>query len=246
MGLRDSCVITLPFRTVDDRWIDVYIDKRAADYYLVHDAGKTVTELLAHGMRMTETKMNLLSGIADRFGVGIKDGSFLIGCKIDGIHEAIMAVGQCAALGMVDVLKHNANFGQVPILKVLEHELDNWARDRAIVESHVVVEGLSLQHAFDFVCRPYDSDKSPIAISVLKPSYTPMSTAKLYGFTALDLARTRFSKWKKIAILVKASEWTDDSVELIEKHAAKVISVRSVDLTELQTELPKTLDSVAA
>jgi hypothetical protein len=245
--LRDTCVITLPLRTVDDRWIDVYVEKRAADFYLVHDAGKTLTELISHGLRMTESKMNLLSGIADRFGAHIAEGAFTVGCKIDGVQAAIMAIGQCASLGMLDLLKHSPNFAQIPLISIVGKQLDVWATDKALVSSRVEVEGQNLQHTFDFVCHPFEPTKAPIAITILKPSYTPMSHAKLYGYMVFDLSRTKCSRWKRVAILDKGSEWTPDSIELLEKHAQKVLSVSSAeDADKLQTELPRALDQLLA
>lgn len=244
-GLRDSCIITLPLRTVDDRWVDVYIEQRNADYFIVHDAGKTVSELLSHGLNLTESKISLLGCIAQRFGANVNDGSFMRGCKLSGLQEAIMAIAQCASLGMIELLKHSANFAELPLTTALDAALHSWAGDRASVESRVVVQGESVQHTFDFVCRPLADNIQTVAVSILRPSYTPMATAKLYGFTILDLGRKK-SGWKKMAILAKDSEWTEDARELIRKHAGKVISIASADLRELKTELPSALDELVA
>lgn len=246
MEIRDSCVVTLPFKTIDDRWVDVYVEKRQADFYLVHDAGKTLTELLSHGLNMTESKIALLTEIAARLGSTIKEGSFIKGCKIDGVQEAILAIGQCASLGTLELLKHSANYEQVPLTHAVGAELNRWAEERASIVSRVNVQGASAQHTFDFVCYPLADNRQPIAVNILKPSYTPMSTARLYGFTVFDLARSKEGKWKKLAVLANANEWTEDSMELVRKHASEVVAVGSPDLSDLVRRLPSALDVLAA
>ena len=37
----DQCIITLPLKTLDDRFLDVYVEPRIGDYVVVHDGGRT-------------------------------------------------------------------------------------------------------------------------------------------------------------------------------------------------------------
>ena len=65
------CIITLPLMTPDGRYIDVYVDEPSDDdpFVVVHDGGKTASELYAQGIHLTTPKRAVLSALAKRFGV---------------------------------------------------------------------------------------------------------------------------------------------------------------------------------
>jgi len=238
-----SCVITLPIKTVDARWVDVYVDRRAADFFVVHDGGKTFSELISHGVKMSDARFALLIDLAQRFGATVRERSFVIGCKADGLQEAILAIAQCAGLGMFELLKHSPTYPDLPLYGTLRERLEAWARNRAKIDERVPVRGKTLQHEFDFVAHPLRKGQT-IAIKVLNPSYTPMITAKQYGFLALDVAQSEYRVWKRLVILARGDEWTPESVDLIEKHAQRVVSIRSQDLIELGGDLTQSLNAL--
>ena len=51
----NQCIITLPLKTLDDRFLDVYVEPRIGDYIVVHDGGRTASELHAQGIHLTDT-----------------------------------------------------------------------------------------------------------------------------------------------------------------------------------------------
>lgn len=53
--VRDMCVATIPFTTFDNRWIDIFIEPRQTDFFLIHDGGKAVNELILQGIKVTES-----------------------------------------------------------------------------------------------------------------------------------------------------------------------------------------------
>ena len=50
------CVVSLPIETLDGRFVDVYVEFKAGGHVVVHDGGKTVSELYAQGIHLTEPK----------------------------------------------------------------------------------------------------------------------------------------------------------------------------------------------
>src|SRR6266481_3031967 len=78
----DTCVITLPIETFDKRWVGVFVEPRAKDYFIIHDGGKAVNELILQGMRITPTVERSLSLIANRFGISYQDEMFQSGGKL--------------------------------------------------------------------------------------------------------------------------------------------------------------------
>jgi hypothetical protein len=102
----NRCVITLPLRTADERYIDVFVESMTGSgtFTYVHDGGKNTAELYAQGIHPTDSQDRRMKGIALAYGAQLYDGRFQILCKsVDEILTAVFAVAQCASLAMADV-----------------------------------------------------------------------------------------------------------------------------------------------
>src|ERR1700719_3376144 len=77
---QDGCVL-VPGKTLDDRSTAIFVDRKTPDYFVVHDAGKTASELFAQGIHMTENREEAFVNMAERMGAIFADGTFQIGCK---------------------------------------------------------------------------------------------------------------------------------------------------------------------
>src|ERR1700730_3245865 len=74
-----GCIVTLPLKTVDDRYVDVFVDPvLRSQFTYVHDGGKSTAELHAQGVHATETQESILKGIARSYGAHFQDGRFQI------------------------------------------------------------------------------------------------------------------------------------------------------------------------
>ena len=52
-----ACIITLPLKTADDRYIDVFVEPIASSRFVyVHDGGKSTAELFSQGLHPTDTR----------------------------------------------------------------------------------------------------------------------------------------------------------------------------------------------
>ena len=152
--VRDMCVATIPFTTVDNRWIDIFIESRQADYFLIHDGGKAVNELILQGVKITPMVEKDLGIIAQRMGVAYSDEMFQDGGKIGQIAEKAYAIGMSSALAMAQLLERVDIAAEDPLEGQIGTLLRKWGGTKAQIKRGVKVQGGLKQHSFDFVVSP--------------------------------------------------------------------------------------------
>lgn len=222
--LEDTCVITLPLQTLDQRFVDVFIEPRGAgDYFLVNDGGKAVNELILQGMKITQSIEKNFGIYASRFKVAYTDEMFQTGAKLAGIPKAANAVAMCSALAMTEILEYVPQVEEETIEGQLGTILRKWGKKRAKITEKVKVNGELKQHQFDFLISP--PRKQPVAISILNPTNGALSAAERFGFKVKDLTGTPFAKWRRIAFETRAEVWSIDARRIVEKCADVVIPV---------------------
>lgn len=101
-----ACVISLPLKTLDGRYIEVHVEATVGDVVLVHDAGHAVAELFLQGIHMSEPRTAVLKAIAKSYNASFSDGTFTAIAKPSTVNNAVLAIAQCASLAMHEVLKH--------------------------------------------------------------------------------------------------------------------------------------------
>ncbi|MGI8990264.1 MAG: hypothetical protein ACR2I2_11880 [Bryobacteraceae bacterium] len=222
-----ACVVTLPLLTVDKRWIDVFVEPRVADFFLVNDGGKAVNELILQGMKITPSIENHFEIFAATFGVAYTDEVFQTGAKMAGLAKAITAVGMCSTLAMTEILKHIPSAVDESLNAQLASILKRWSPRRAKITERVKVSGELKQHEFDFLVSP--KRRQPVSISILNPTAGALSAAERFGFKIQDLSSTPVGKWRKVAVEAKAEVWRSDARRIVEKCADIVIPISSGD-----------------
>jgi len=241
-----GCVLVLPGKTIDDRYTAIFVDRKTPDYFVVHDAGKTTSELYSQGIHMTENREEAFANMAERMGAVFADGIFQIGCKENELEAAILAVNQCANLGMWNLLGHKPDLSEEPLLSRIERWITIWqAPYRHQVQARVPVKGRRGNHVFDFVSFPAPERKQPIAVKVLRPSDDSLRKAREYGFLAYDIEKTTFESWLRVAVLAKADRWTRNAKQLVAASSASVIEVEVGDEGSLESKIPNALEELA-
>lgn len=223
---RDTCIVTLPIETLDGRVVGVFIEPGAKDYFLIHDGGKAVDELVLQGMKITPSVERGLSLIANRFGISYCDESFQAGSKIAELPSKAYAVGMSSAMAMANLLEHVLVLAEQPLEQQLGQLLRRWGKNRAKVDENVNLTGALKQHRFDFLVSPRRKG-NPIAISVLNPTNGALAAAERFYFRADDLSSTRFKTWPIVAIEAKAETWSVDARKIVSKYAQRVIPIRT-------------------
>lgn len=223
------CAVTLPIRTLDGRFVEVFVEQKIGDYVIVHDAGKTVGELHVQGIHWTEARKALLDGVAGRFGVTLNNrGVFQFPCKLAQVTDAILAVSQCASVGMFEALQHAPVFGEEPIAIHIRRTLTKWKPPYMDVRSNVRIKGANgADHLFDSVAHHKDAKHRTVAVKALPFGYGATVQADRYGFLALDLKGTEYDKWRRIAVVSQSDRWPMRSLKLVRKFSADTLELRS-------------------
>jgi len=244
---KDGCVFVLPGKTIDDRYTAVFVDRKTPDYFVVHDAGKTSSELYSQGIHITEVREEAFVNMAERMGAIFADGTFQIGCKEDELESAILAVNQCANLGMWHLLGHKPDLSDEPLLNRIERGITAWnAPYIHTVQPRVPVKGRRGNHVFDFVSFPAVERRQPIAIKVLRPSDDSLRKAREYGFLAYDIEQTNFENWLRLAVLAKADRWTRNAKQLVAASSTTMVEVEVGDEESLESKVPAALELLVA
>jgi hypothetical protein len=239
----ETCVVTLPIETLDKRWVDVFIEPRVKDFYLIHDGGKAINELILQGMKITPAVERGLSLVAKRFGVSYSDEMFQTGTKLADLPTRVYAVGMSSALAMANLLEHVAEVEEEPVEGRIGTLLNRWGKNRAKVTENVRVSGEIKEHTFNFLVSPRHKGV-PIGVSVLHPTAGALAAAERFGFKAKDLTGTSVGKWPRVAIEDKAEIWSPEARKIVKSCANFVIPIRSGERPTFE-QISEALDAVA-
>jgi hypothetical protein len=244
----DFCIVTLPLRTADSRYIDVFVESKLGDFVLVHDGGKSTAELYAQGIHLTDARVKIFGEMAHRYGVAYADGTFSVACRSDGISSAVLAIAQCASLAMFDVLSHFPVADDEPVLARLGRALDLWKPPGVEIARRVPIKGQTPEanHVFDYVAFASEPTRRNVAVKVLMPTYGSPLQAQRYGFLALDIRGTMFDRWPRLAVIARADQWVEPALRLVRSLSTRTLELESGDEGSLERLVPGYMDELAA
>lgn len=237
----DQCVITLPIKTLDDRFIDIYVEQKLGKHVLVHDGGKSMAELFAQGIHLTDTQQDHMKTVARRHGVTFQHGTFQVNAEIgNAMNEAIMAIAQCASIAMMPVATHQPTIEDEPISARVSRTLQRWKPQYVDIDRRKIVKGRRAEHFFDFVSHARIKEARTVAIKLLPPSHGPRVQADRYGFLALDIdGRSRIvDRWQRLAIITRVEEWPKESLQIVRDLSADVIELETDEEHRVESLLP--------
>ncbi len=222
-----QCVFTIPIKSLDDRYTEVFVENKLGDMYRVHDAGITTSHLYAQGIHMTEHKSEIFEEMARRLGVFYVRGAFEVSCKREQVDTAILAISQCAAIASFELASHGPVVEQEPIERRVERSLKHAELPYIeLVQKGVVVKGKKARHIFNFVAFANESRFNSVAIQILHPSNSPQAQAERYGFLVLDSEGIEpYTSWKRLAVVTKVENWGDRSLSLVDQLSDQTIKL---------------------
>ncbi len=235
------CIVTLPVRTLDDRFINVYVEPKLGSYVLVHDGGKSIAELFAQGIHLSDGQAAHMKAVARRYGATFQNDMFTCGAHSDSVElqVAILAIAQCAAMAMVPVLSHEAVVEDEPISARVARTLNRWKPDYVDIRRNFSVRGTHADHRFEFVTFARRKESNTVALRILLPGYGSRVQAHRYGFMIYDLQqRQEIDRWQKLVIIPKREEWQQEDVNLVKSLASEVIELETDEDERIEGLLP--------
>ena len=243
------CVVSLPIETLDGRFVDVYVEFKAGGHVEVHDGGKTVSELYAQGIHLTEPKRrHTFYEAANRLGTHIDpEDTIRKIVHASDMCEAILAVAQCASVAMHEVLYHKPAVQKMPVANMVRRTLTRWKTPDFDVHQKVRLKGASTraQHAFDYVAVSTLDAAACVAVQVLSTTYSPRVQTHMYGFLVLDIRGTEYDSWPRIAVVTNAARWHSSQLEQIDEWSSEMVAVTSGRATAAVRALPAQIERLA-
>ena len=244
-AFNELCVITLPLRTIDSRFVDIYVEPKMGNFVLVHDGGKTTSELYAQGIHHGPSKKEMLKSLALSFGATFEGGAFSVACPSERLQDAVLAVAQCATVAMFDLLKHAPVVEEEPAMIRVGRAIDIWRPEGVDVRKKLHIKGDKGQHVFDYVAFGGHERKQNVAVNVLAPTYSPELQSHDYGFLVRDIENTDFYKWQRLAVISKREKWGAEHLKLIRSFAHRTLEVESGDQGTIERLVPAYMEELA-
>jgi len=247
----NTCVATLPIPTVDGRLVDVFVETTLGDYYVVHDGGKAINELILQGINITDSVTDHFDELARRFKISFTDETFKATVRVPDVQAMILAVGMCSSLAMAQLVGHIPAATEEPIRSQFGHVVRGWAKRRFKVAGDVIVRGCYSRHRFDFVAYPKQATahlrqaKRTVAMSVLLPGSNSLAAAERFGFKTTDLQTTQYRNWRRVAVQGRSESWSGEAKALLQRCADVVIELPDESKLDKQA-LKEKLDLAAA
>lgn len=244
---KNRCVITLPLLTMDRRNVAVVIEEVSPKAYLVHDGGKTASELFCQGVSMTPKKQEHQSVVAEFFGVHVSDRRFRKYCQQVDLAATILSVAQCSLLAMAELIDHKPDVEEESIGSRVSKVLRSWQPDYIrSIEKNVQVEGKTSTHSFQFVSYPSGPAYRTVAVKILNHDH-PRWQAERYGFLGFDVQDVPLvSSWLRCAIVSQADRWPEPSLKIVRKFSDETLLVYPGHEDDIIATLPTRMGALSS
>jgi len=238
---RDDCVLTLPIKTLDGRWVSVYVEQPLENSFLVHDGSKTDSELFSQGVKMTEIDKEMNEAIAAKYGVAIKDRMLQRLCRGNELSEAILAVGQCAAMLTTQLIWTPIELEEDRVSRDVAAALTSWKPSDVRIDENVELEGKSEKHRIHFVAR---KATRRTAINILSSRRgRSLDRARDYDYAWLDIERKSqdVKAWGRLAVIPSVEMWSTRALGIVKDASNDTIALPSDREAELRERIPEAM-----
>jgi hypothetical protein len=186
--------------------------------------------------------------MAKKFGAELQGDIFTTGCKISEIQNSILAISQCASLAMFELLGHRPEFEEESLSSRVAKTLNVWRPPYIIgIDRRVTVKGQRFPHHFDFVAVASSDNGHPTsAIKLLPPTYSGQVQAERYAYLVLDLERTSYDTWKRVAVLTKAETWPIKALHMVRDLSNATLELRTGEEPSIREQLREKMNLVIA
>lgn len=241
---KNDCILTLPIKTLDGRWVSVFVEQSLDNSFLVHDGGKTDSELFSQGVKMTDVDSEMNAAIAAKYGAIIKDRMLQRLCRHSELAEAILSVGQCAAVLATQLIWTPIELEENRAYREVDAALARWQPADASIEKDVKVEGISEKHTLNFVAR---RGKYTTAINVLSSRRgRSLEKARDYDYSWLDMERSpnEYRACGRLAVIPNAETWSDKALGIVKGASHDTIALPTDREEELRERIPESVSKL--
>jgi len=234
-------------KTLDNRYVRVYVETTATDRLLVHDGGDATAELFLQGLTLTDSRVQTLRNVAKRYGASYANNSFVIAATHGALNESVLAIAQCSIAGMHDILKHAPNFDEERVDTLVKKALQRNPPPNMTVQFGVVAKGGGArEHKFDAVAFPLVRDLSTVAVKTLGTAYPPNVQTERFGYIALNLRGTLYDNWRKLTVIARAELWPFEHLRAVRDLSHLTIELRTGDEDQIAERLLPAISDLAA
>ena len=245
--IEGKCAVTLPIPDLGNRLLTVYIEPTASNSFLVHDGGRTFSQLYSLGVHIGYQRINSLDKMASRLGATFSKYVFQALCRQSEIPQTVLTISQCASITMIEILKHKKIMDAETLKSRASKTLDSWMPDYiAEIRMDWPVKGIKYRHTVDFVTFPQNGAYRPVIVKIIKPTYSAEVQSRAYGFFALDIQGTRVEDYPRLAIITRAEEWKMTRINLVRRLSSSLIRVRTNEEKSIEIQLPKEMDRLSS
>ncbi len=236
------CVVTLPIKSLDGRWMSVLVEEKFEDQFLVHDGGKTDSELFGQGQKMSESDLTVQAAIAAKFGVTIADGMIQMLSRGSGLSEAIMAVAQTAAMLTGQLVWPAVEVEEQRLQKRVGQALSLWNPDYLRIEQNVEIKGAADIHSFNFIGYAQTPARRTAAINILATSHA-LEKAQRYGYLWLDMEKrgSEYEKWARLAVIPNVETWSKRALNIVKYYATDIVELTKDDESKIDVQVPESM-----
>jgi hypothetical protein len=245
-SLRSGCTITLPIKSVDDRWVFVIVEERY-NMLRVHDGGKTDSELFSQGLKMGESDAGFIAGVARKYGVTVEDRIIQKVCPKSELSAAIVAVAEAATVMTAQLISSRmAEAEGEQVHSRISKLLHQWDQTKFDIEENPEITTGVATHKVNFVTKYRFSDRTPTTIKILPPS-NPRDRAERYGFMLYDMKENpKYSGWSNLALVTGADKWSTPALDIVKRMATKTVEIRPDNQDEIESSFPGLIEGLTA
>jgi hypothetical protein len=241
-----GCTITLPIKTVDDRWVSVIVEEKF-DYFVVHDGGQTDSELYGQGLTMSDSDECFHAAIASKYHVTVHGRMIQKTCRRDELPQTIMEVAEAAAVMTAQlVFSRFVEVGAQEVHGRVSEALRLWKPDDVEIQQNVELTGDLSTHKVNFIAKGKGASGHRTATIKILPPSRPRDRAERYGFMQLDMRQTpEFRNWASLAVILGAETWTESALRIVHRVADKTIELTSDQEAEVEARIPRAMTTLA-
>lgn len=241
---RDA-VITMPLKTVDDRWVSVVIEEKQSGYFLVHDGGKTDSELFCQGIAM-DTVESFNAKVAARYSLSIAgDRSIQKLCTRAELPQTILAVAEASAVMTAQLVSRLIEVETKDVEAKVAETLDLWRPDEFEIRHEMQIQGRWDRYILDFVALAKQGARNTTAISILSGSSNALRQARDYGMMLVDLRGTeKYADWASLALIVGATGWSPKARKIVLELASGIIDISPETQSDVEALMLERLNAV--